>query len=138
MNGYQSDSFNVAEVRGQAVRSLIGFGAEGRPEKLLLEIGTRARFELYLDAGLAFWHELDEEGHRGVLDDYSGQARVDYAAQYSLRDAQVLEVSCTRSAKAGTCVEIRFASGSLRFRQADPTNLDSESLLEFASSPDGK
>ena len=128
--GYQDDSFDVDEVRGQRLAGLLVFMDDDAPQKLLGVLENGQRFHFYLWAFIGFWSELDEEGYEDVLSDYEDCIALDYAAKHDLTGLEIKEATCRKTSK-GTCISVRFRSGLLRLTEVDPTDPHSDSSIEF-------
>lgn len=133
--GYQDEEFDVVEVRGRALDALtMLLDDEGLPLQLLGRLEDGQRFQVYLDAFIGFWLELDDEGHLDVLRDHEGCTAIDLARTHGLTAQAILRASCHRDHE-GTRIEIAFASGTIRLGETDPSDPHCASRIEFIVEP---
>lgn len=130
--GYQDEQFEVIEAKGEVVASLIVFYDGDRPQKLLGRFESGGRFHAYLSAWVGHWSSLDEEGCERIREDYDRCTQVELADEHGLRGQTIVRVTCHRD-EAGTAIEIRFPTGALRLAEVDPSDVHSDSKLEFIS-----
>ena len=131
---HQDDTFEVADVAGGIVEQLLGFTdteRDDQPEKMFLKIrGQRPWQTYFLDAGLGFWEEWDEED---AFDAYRGDSReIDYGHRFGLIGATIVEARCAVvEPKETTSIAVVFDRGALRMSYARPNDLDADVILTF-------
>lgn len=129
MWGYQDYEFEVTELRGEQLRSLVLFGTPNDAQKLLGRLASGGAFHAYLSAFIGFCHELDDEGVQDVSELYEDIESKDIAEAFGLRDQPIEPVRGHRDDGHMT-LEIVFSSAAVRLVEVDPQDPHSDSRFE--------
>jgi hypothetical protein len=131
---YQDSKFEVTGIDGHVPSEFFALGESAEkmtPEVLLMCMGKDRWHRCFLDALVGFWEVLSDEHVAEVLADYDGVPRVDLLARFDLRGERVVRALCDRTPAERTRISIAFDRGAFVLREADPSDSDSSSLLEF-------
>lgn len=124
-------SFECSKLKGMVLEKLIGFyeGSEPNGIDILLvklkEIDLWQRY--FLDSGLGFWEECDEDS---AFKDYDDLTPIDIANRYALKNHFVQEISCIGSNEELSLINFKIDNIKLVLRFTDSKNLESETILE--------
>ena len=130
MWGYQDYEFEVTELRGELLQSLVLFGTPNDAQKLLGCLASGAAFHTYLSAFIGFCSELDAEGVQNVSELYEDIESMDIAEAFGLRDQPIESVRGHRDDGHMT-LEFVFSSATLRLVEVDPQDPHSDARLEL-------
>ena len=130
MWGYQDYEFEVTELRGERLQSLVLFGAPNDAQKLLGCLVSGGAFHAYLSAFIGFCSELDAEGVQNVSELYEDIESMDVAEAFGLRDQPIESVRGRRDDGHMT-LEIVFSSATVRLVEVDPQDPHSDARLEL-------
>ena len=127
---YQDYEFEVMELRGERLQSLILFGTPDDPQKLLGRLVSGGAFHAYVSAFIGFCHELDADGVQFELELYEDIESTDIAEAFGLRDQPIESVRGHRDDGHMT-LEFVFSSATLRLVEIDPKDPHSDARLEL-------
>lgn len=126
---YQDFDFEVPELRGERLQSLVLFGPPNDAQKLLGRTASGGAFEAYLSAFIGFCHELDADGVQFVSEIYEDLESTDIAHVLGLHDQPIEAVRC-RSDDGHRILEIVLPSATVRLVEVDPKDPHSDSRFE--------
>lgn len=130
MWGYQDYEFEVTELRGERLQSLVLFGTTNDAQKLLGRLESGAAFAAFLGAFIGFCHDLDADGVRFELELYEDVESMDVAREFGLHDQPIESVRGHRDDGHMT-LEIVFSSATVRLVEVDPKDPHSDARLEL-------
>ncbi|MCB9604781.1 MAG: hypothetical protein H6720_31055 [Sandaracinus sp.] len=130
MWGYQDYEFEVPELQGERLQSLVLFGTPDDAQKLLGRLVSGGAFHAYLSAFIGFCHETDAEGAEFDVKLYEDVESMDIAQALGLHDQPIEGVRCRREGGHVT-LEIVFSSATVRLVEVDPQDPHSDSRLEL-------
>ena len=133
-------AFDLDELVGASIRDLVGCVNDDDPfgvEMLFIRVsGDEIWHRLFLQAGIGFWEKWPEDE---AFEHYLDYRRVDFAERWGLVGMSVLSAECIGTDWGDPGVSefrIDVGCGLLTFRFSDPSDGDSETVLDFSATKD--
>lgn len=127
VNGH---SFNCSSLKDMTVEKFFAFYEEGNSDNIYMIILKLQEKELwqrfFLDAGLGFWEEWNEES---VMEDFEGDPMVDLAEIYKIAGNSLQSITCTGCYEELSQMDFRIGEAHLNFRFKDQKDCESDTIL---------
>jgi len=123
-------SFTCDSLKGMIVERLFAFYEEDNSDNIYMIVLKLQEKELwqrfFLDAGLGFWEEWNEEF---VMEDFEGDPKVDLAEIHKISGSSLKSITCTGSYEELSQMDFRLGDVHLNFRFKDQKDCESDTII---------
>ena len=127
VNDHNFECTNLQELE---VEQIFGFFEEDSSHSInmiILKLKEKELWQrLFLDAGLGFWEEWDEES---TFLDYDEDPFIDLAEKYSLKGQLIKKIQCKGSYNELSFMVFKIGSCKLKYEFVDKSDCESETIL---------
>ncbi len=124
-------NFECDNLEGMEVEHFLGFYEGNIPNGmniLMLKLKEKELWQrFFLDAGIGFWEEWDEDG---TFCDYENMPPLDLAKKYSITNKPIRKIMCNGSYEVFSYIIFEIGEIRLKLSFLDTNDIDSETIIE--------